>query len=296
MRMKTILIDDEPLALQGLKLELENIGGVEVVGLFDNGGSALDYLAANCPDVVFLDIEMPASNGLELFEKISEIHPNIQIVFVTAYREYAVEAFELNSADYLVKPVQRDRLEATLDRLARKKPSTHDAILDVRCFGHFSIFLDGEDINVNWRTRKSEELIAYLICNRGSFVSKEKIADALWPELDGDKSMANLYLAHYYIRKLSQQTGLSIPIESATGKMRFNFDQVRCDFIEFARLADTLGIVTSENIHLAEEALKRYHREPFEDSYYHWLIDFQLKCGRMRMDIEKKIEKYMNKE
>ena len=292
--MKAILIDDEPLALQGLCLELENIGGIEIMGLFDHAVHALEYLESNCPDVIFLDIEMPAINGLELFEKITEIYSDVQIIFVTAYREYAVEAFALHSTDYLVKPVQRDRLVAALDRIQLKKPAPKDAKLEVRCFGHFSFYLNGEDINLNWRTRKAEELIAYLIFNKGFFVAKEKIADALWPDLDGDKSMANLYLAHYYIRKQSLQNGLAIPVQSATGKMRFCFDQVRCDLMEFMHLAEELGTITSENIHLAEKALSLYHREPFEDSYYHWLIDFQLEYGRMRMDIGKRMKSYMN--
>lgn len=290
--MRAILIDDEPLALQGLKLELEKTGQVIVDGLFDDANHALEYLGSNRPDVVFMDIEMPVINGLELFEKITDLQPEMQIVFVTAYREYAVEAFELQSVDYLVKPVQADRLADTLKRLSIQVPKDVDYRLDIRCFGHFSILHDGEDINLNWRTRKAEELIAYLISHLGGYVAKEKIADALWPELDGDKSMANLYLAHYYIRKQNQVSEFTIPVESARGKMRFNFSDVHCDLVQFAQLARSLETVNHENILAAEEALSMSAREPFEDSYYPWVIDFQQNFQRIRHPLECKVKTY----
>src|SRR5699024_10415720 len=74
-------------------------------------------------DVLFLDIEMPNTNGLELAEKIIEVNPNIEIVFVTAYNEYAVQAFEVNALDYLLKPVKTERLAKTLARLDENNDS-----------------------------------------------------------------------------------------------------------------------------------------------------------------------------
>lgn len=290
--MRAILIDDEPLALQGLKLELENIGGVEVDGLFESAILALEYLGSNHPEVVFMDIEMPVMNGLELSEKITELHPDIKIVFITAYREYAVEAFELQSVDYLVKPVQRDRLVETLKRLSAKPPKVTDKKLDVRCFGHFSILYNGEDINLNWRTKKSEELIAYLLCHTGSYVSKEKIADALWPDLDGDKSMANLYLAHYYIRKQNGLNEYTIPVQSTRGKMRFDLPEVNCDLAEYLQLVKELDIISRDNIAIAEKALTLSDRDIFEDSYYPWLIHFQQKIAGARSALEAKVLNY----
>ena len=292
--MKAILIDDELLALQGLKMELESSGQVEVDALFQDPSQAIAYLRHQSADVIFLDIEMPEMNGLELFSQIIELQSDVHIVFVTAFREYAVEAYELNALDYLVKPVQRDRLAATLKRIKAIPKTTVSQQLEIRCFGHFSIYHNGQDINVNWRTRKAEELLAYLICNKGSYVSKEKIADALWPDLDGDKSMANLYLAYYYVKKMKPDFGVALPVQSARGKMRFDMNQVKCDLMDFIRLSEELGFINEANLELANQALDVSSREPFEDSYFPWLVDYQQKFERMRTDIKRRVDEYHN--
>ncbi len=100
--MKVVLIDDEYYALQGLKKELEELG-IEVAGMYEEGKKALSEINFINPDLVFLDIEMPGIYGLELFLELLEAKPDLDIVFVTAYNHYAVQAFELNALDYIVK-------------------------------------------------------------------------------------------------------------------------------------------------------------------------------------------------
>src|SRR5690625_3337038 len=104
--MRTILVDDEPLALDYLEIQLDKIKDITVVEKFTNL-DILDHvkLIENI-DLVFLDIEMPGKNGLEIAEQLLEVNPTLEIVFVTAYDEYAVQAFELNALDYLLKPIQ----------------------------------------------------------------------------------------------------------------------------------------------------------------------------------------------
>ncbi len=120
--MKTVLIDDEYYALQGLKMRLDEIGGIDVVGIFKSGKQALENIKALSPDIVFLDIEMPSVSGIELFPQILDIVNDVKIVFTTAFTQYAVEAFELNALDYIVKPVEKERLQKTLERLGPVKP------------------------------------------------------------------------------------------------------------------------------------------------------------------------------
>src|SRR5690625_735880 len=118
--MRAILIDDEPLALDFLGRQLKKISDISIVHKFVKFNLNKDGAILEDIDVVFLDIEMPAINGLELAEKMLEIKPTIIIVFVTAFSEYAVQAFELNTLDYIVKPIQLDRLEKTLERIRDK--------------------------------------------------------------------------------------------------------------------------------------------------------------------------------
>lgn len=121
--MKAILVDDEMLALRRMEKLLKEQDGkevpIEIVGSFQNPHLALKAAERETIHLVFLDIEMPEMDGMELAECLLRIQPHLHIVFVTAYNEYAVEAFELNALDYLLKPVQRTRIEKTLKRLAK---------------------------------------------------------------------------------------------------------------------------------------------------------------------------------
>jgi two-component system LytT family response regulator len=234
--MKAIIIDDEYYALQGLKMELEEIHGVEIVGIYEDGKGALEEINVKNPDIVFLDIEMPAINGLELFGKLIEKNQYLKIVFTTAYNHYAVQAFELNAVDYLVKPVQKQRLLKTIERLKSEFESENiEKRISIECFRHFSIIADKVEINNGWRTKKAEEVLGYLICEKGKFVSKEKISEALWPELDGEKSLSNLYLAYYYLKKQEKKLGVLFPIISERGKMCIDINEIDCDILSFDR-------------------------------------------------------------
>jgi two-component SAPR family response regulator len=135
---------------------------------------------------------MPGYSGFELFERLIEKGITANIAFVTAYDHYAVKAFEINAIDYILKPAAKKRL---IDAIRRIRPESAAKPQKVRisCFKHFSITADGREINSGWRTRKAEELIAYLLCERGRFIAKEKIAEDLWPGQNGEKGLANLY-------------------------------------------------------------------------------------------------------
>ncbi|WGL15051.1 response regulator [Microbulbifer bruguierae] len=117
--LKVIIVDDEPLARRGLRLRLENLAGVDVLAECGNGREAREQILALQPDVAFLDIQMPGVSGLELVQLLpKESIP--QIVFVTAYDQYAVEAFEVNAVDYVLKPIEEERLNKALQRVREK--------------------------------------------------------------------------------------------------------------------------------------------------------------------------------
>ena len=119
MTIRTILVDDEPLATQGLMLRLEAHPDVEVVATASNGREAIRAIKTHKPDLVFLDIQMPGFDGFSVIQGLLEVEPPL-FVMVTAYGEHAVRAFEAQAVDYLVKPVDEDRLAATLDRVRQR--------------------------------------------------------------------------------------------------------------------------------------------------------------------------------
>ena len=115
--LRVLVVDDEPPARAMLADMLRQAGGVEVVGECANGFEAVKAAEAEKPDAVFLDIQMPRLNGLEVAELLD---PGVAVVFVTAYDEHAVRAFEANAADYVLKPFRRERLLQSVEKARRR--------------------------------------------------------------------------------------------------------------------------------------------------------------------------------
>ena len=116
MPLKTLIVDDEPIARKVLREELESIEGVEIVGEAGDGELALQKIAAQKPDLVLLDLQMPAMGGLEVVRHLKHGAHMPVIVIVTAYDKYALAAFEAGAIDYLLKPVGQERLSEAVER------------------------------------------------------------------------------------------------------------------------------------------------------------------------------------
>jgi DNA-binding LytR/AlgR family response regulator len=123
-----IVAEDEALLRESLLAALrEAWPDLEIVAACDDGASALEAIAEHQPDVAFLDIRMPGLTGLEVAAAAGQASPRTQVVFVTAYNQYAIDAFERGAVDYLLKPIARDRLEGTIKRLKERAASGPDA-------------------------------------------------------------------------------------------------------------------------------------------------------------------------
>jgi two-component system LytT family response regulator len=118
--LRAYLVDDEPLAIERLERLLSNFPAVRVAGSAIDPAAALEYLASETVDVLFLDIQMPGMNGFELLSRLAE---QPFVIFTTAYDEYALRAFQVNSIDYLLKPVDAEQLERALKKLDRLRPA-----------------------------------------------------------------------------------------------------------------------------------------------------------------------------
>ncbi|MEP0390487.1 MAG: LytTR family DNA-binding domain-containing protein [Erythrobacter sp.] len=129
MTIRTIIVDDEKLAIQGLQLRLEPFEDVEIIDTCANGREAIRKIKTLKPDLVFLDIQMPGFDGFSVVKGVMEIEPPL-FVFVTAYEEHAIRAFEANAVNYLMKPVDEDKLADTIERVRQRiaeKKSAEDA-------------------------------------------------------------------------------------------------------------------------------------------------------------------------
>ena len=127
--LKSIIVDDEFPARQELANILNNINDIELINSFDNGNAALQYLKVNKDiDVVFLDIDMPVLNGLQLAKKIQQFNRSIAVIFSTGFSEFAVKAFELSAFDYLLKPYTEERVSLSVYRLLKNRSSQKEGI------------------------------------------------------------------------------------------------------------------------------------------------------------------------
>ena len=116
--LRAVIVEDEPLALARLSRLLQRHDDVEVVGEAGNAADAIDLIQAHAPELLFLDIEMPRANGFELLHAL-EHEPRPVVIFTTAHQEFAHKAFEVNAADYLVKPFDDERLSRAMERARR---------------------------------------------------------------------------------------------------------------------------------------------------------------------------------
>ncbi|WP_246563901.1 response regulator [Paenibacillus montaniterrae] len=225
-----MLVDDENLALLQLERMITNAftehgvqDQIQELKSFQLVQQALDYAKQSPPDLIFLDIQMPEITGLEAAEYFQQMLPEVEIIFVTAYDEFAVKAFELNAMDYLLKPVSASRLSKTVNRImARRKDKQPQVLVEkpqakqkIYCFNHIRFQVgDGIIEYPKWRTAKAQELFAFLLHHRGEFVPKYSIINMFSPELDKKRAMTQLYTVIYQIRKCVKEANLEIKIDN----------------------------------------------------------------------------------
>ena len=286
--MKAVLIDDESIALELLRKELQSVGGVEVIGSYTNPFEGIEQIKKLRPDIAFLDIEMGGINGLKVAEIIMEIYNDIEIVFITAYSQYAIEAFEVNAIDYLVKPIQKSRLDKTIRRIEKKIGETKKTYavdgLSVTCFGTFRV-KDCFGNSLKWRTRKAKELFAFLWYQNGKAISKAIIMDTIFPDKNMEEATAILHTTIYQLRVLLKRSGYGNNISYLNDSYRLKIDSMS-DYSE-------LKGILNKTIHSKEE-IKRiieiYKHDFLEEEGYHWAIGVQF---NIREKVFKSIKKYV---
>lgn len=212
--MKIVLVDDERLLLKDLTQMLSVYDDVEIECQFTDPLTALKYIDSSTLDVVFIDINMPRLNGMDLAERILETRPDVEVVFITAYDEYAIKAFDINAFDYLLKPVEEERLERTIKKL-RKVLETKNSVemrqsLQVHFFGRFELLVDGNPIR--WRSRKAQEFVAFLLSRPSKSAQKHIICDALYPEVEEKSALINIQSTASRARQSLADSGCDVQV------------------------------------------------------------------------------------
>lgn len=185
--MRIFAADDEPLALEMLTRAINEAEPGVRVDAFSTPSALLRFARANQGDIVFLDIKMGGMTGITLAKALKEITPDINIIFVTGYEEYALDAFELRASGYVSKPVTADKVRAELADLRHPVTAESDALLRVKCFGSFEAFTpDGKKLH--FKRSKAKELLAYLVYLSGASCSVKEIAATLFEDSEYDRN------------------------------------------------------------------------------------------------------------
>ncbi len=231
--MKVICVDDETLVLDYMNKLLQKVDGIEDIKLFNQPNEAIVYVSENTVDIAFLDIKMYDENGIEVAKKMKTVAPNTNIIFVTSYSDYAVEAFKVRASGYLLKPVMLEDLIEEIGNI-HNKPQDLDKRIKIQTFGNFEIFVDGKPLQFS--RSKSKELIAYLVDKRGTSVNSSELIVNLWEDKDvnsSSRSMLHNLLADIKKTLASKKIDESCLIIKGFNSFQLNTEEVDCDYFRF---------------------------------------------------------------
>lgn len=215
---------------------------------------------------------MGEMNGLEVAEIIMNKLELVEIVFVTAYSQYAVDAFEVNAIDYLLKPIQENRLKKAIARLKssdiynKKEEATNK--LKIKSFNGFQV-LDGQGGPISWRTKKAKELFAYLWARKDRISTKDLIIETIFPDKGIDKGSTLVHTTIYQLRKVLKKLGYPRGIIYLQGGYRLDLPME-------SDLEELLDIIRKENYNEKDiMGILNIYKDDFLREGYPWAMELQ---------------------
>lgn len=231
--IRTIVVDDEWYNLEEICDFVEKTGFMSVESRCQNGIDALREADRVLPQAAFIDIEMPEMDGLTLAEKLLEKYPEMQIVFITGWNQYAVAAFELNALDYIMKPLSKARFQKMAERLKSRvgltEPKQENRV-SIRCFGGFEVVVNGQP--VVWKRIKAEELFAFLLVHHDTFVAKDILLENMWPDYENTKSVPILQTSVCKIRNIFSTCKDEVRLTYSSNRYGLFLSGVECDYLD----------------------------------------------------------------
>jgi len=223
-----IIVDDERIILEGeLRTARSCLPDAEIHG-FGKSAEALVFCEKETVDVALLDIEMQDMNGITLADRIKDIQPRCNIIFMTAYSSYSLQAIRSHASGYMLKPMSEKQLLAEIADL-RYPVESEEKRLTVRAFGDFEVFFDGKPLAFKYQ--KTKELFALLIDRRGALVSGADLMSVLW-ENDENK-LSYIKQLRRDLKLTLDRVGCSDVIIKARGSMGVITAKISCDYYDW---------------------------------------------------------------
>lgn len=224
--MHVIYVDDENPAIQNFKFTVANFSEIEELNTFQSGEEALKFVKSHTIDVAFLDMEMPGIHGLKLAREIKAHDPEIRIVFVTAFGEYALDAFGVDAIGYVLKPYTAADIRKELAKCVYKHLPSHRVVIET--MPHLKISVDGVPLKISGE--KPREMLALLVDRGENGFSVGECISCLWPERPGDAG--TLSLCRMTWKRLVQafeNVGADDILYTANSRRHLKIDSVSCD-------------------------------------------------------------------
>lgn len=229
--MKILIVDDEWAARQELERIIGNVINGPDIHTTSDAEEAFRLSAHNKFDIVFLDLQLPDTDGLTLARRLLEANPKTNIIIQTANPQFALEAFQLYVCDFLVKPVTEKDIRRALQHL-RYPVDTELRKLRVQCFGNFEVYWEG--MPLHFGRRKSKELFAYIIDRDCSMCTIDELATVLWEE-GTDPEAAKTYIRRLVtdLRKSLNPLGLGDLLIRRRGQLGLDKEMLDCDYYRY---------------------------------------------------------------
>ena len=225
--MHIICVDDEQLALDNFRLTVENMHGVESLHLFKTGPEALDWARTHEVTIAFLDMEMSSMHGLQLARELHAINEDIAVVFITAFTQFALEAFAADAIGYILKPYTREDIRKELRKAARYLPAAEQHV-SITTIPFFSIFVDGTEVRIP--SNKCKEMLAFFVDRAGAAASAGDIISCLWPDRANDEATGTLLRVTYNrLFRLLEDAGIGHILVSKNRQRWLVREHVDCD-------------------------------------------------------------------
>lgn len=271
--LRAVIVDDERPALDELSFLLKK-NSVEVIRAFPNTEGVLEYITREQPDIVFLDIELRDVNGIDFGAKLQNGADNTAIIFVTAYPEYALEAFRAYPLDYIVKPVDEGRLKRTLDHareVSARRGASDGWNFYIRCFGKFEITCGANKVRLP--TKKTHELLAYLLCNEGTVIYRDELLRLVFRGVDVGNNANNLRVTLFRIRNAFHDAGIGKDKFLIREDLSVGMNEGICDIVDFQRFVGKNPVISADNIAWAERTASLVNGELFGGIDALWAVE-----------------------
>ncbi|MGN0470663.1 MAG: response regulator [Acutalibacteraceae bacterium] len=248
--MNILAVDDEKLALEVLVNAIAETAPDANIYSFRKPSEAME-LAADVPcDIAFLDIKMRGMTGLELAKKLKDINGKVNIIFVTGYSEYSLDAFRLYASDYLLKPVDVQQVKSAMENLRYPVKHITKKKLQIQCFGNFEVFSNGVPLYFN--RNKTKELLAYLTDRKGASCTMGELTAILWENKpDSISQRSNLRNLIHDLKNTLASVDADDIILKNRNTISLKADAVECDYFDFL-----CGTTSAVNLYHGEYMLQ----------------------------------------